>query len=81
MNNSEIFDAAAVLPRHQREAYLNEVCGDDQDRRAEIDALYAGIEQAEDASEKLRLIDRLRDLLKEHHPSQDEIDRSLFFIK
>ncbi len=52
-----------------------------KDRRAEIDALYAGIEQAEDASEKLRLIDRLRDLLKEHHPSQDEIDRSLFFIK
>ena len=52
-----------------------------KDRRAEIDALYAEIEQAEDASEKLRLIERLRDILNEHQASQHEIDRSLFFAK
>ncbi len=52
-----------------------------KDRRAEIDSLYEAIEQAEEASEKLRLIDQLRDILKEHQSSQHEIDRSLFFVK
>ena len=52
-----------------------------KDRRAEIDSIYTAIEQTEDASEKLRLIDHLRDILKEHQSSQHEIDRSLFFVK
>jgi DNA repair exonuclease SbcCD ATPase subunit len=52
-----------------------------ENRRSEIDAIYAEIERAEDPSEKLRLVDRLRNVLDEYEASQSEIDRSLFFAK
>jgi len=52
-----------------------------KNRRSEIDSIYFEIERAEDPSEKLRLIEHLREVLNEYGPSQDEIDRSLFFAK
>ena len=39
MKNDEIFRAAIALPPHERDAYLDEVLGEDRDRRAEIESL------------------------------------------
>ena len=61
MNNSEIFNAAAALPRHQREAYLDEVCGSDKNRRAEIESLLRS--------------DDVQDSFLEH-PAVDDLDRT-----
>jgi serine/threonine protein kinase/Tfp pilus assembly protein PilF len=44
----EIFDEAAELPRAEREAFLNEACGDDADLRREVEALLAADEQSND---------------------------------
>ena len=36
-----IFDAAVALPEAEREAYLDEACGDDGELRQEVEALLS----------------------------------------
>ncbi len=44
----EIFDAAADLPRGERENFLNKVCGGGDGLRREVEALLAADEQSDD---------------------------------
>ena len=50
-------------------------------RRNEVDNLILKSQLAKDPAEKAEIENQLRELLEEHAPTQDEIDRSLFFLR
>lgn len=51
------------------------------ERRAEVDELIATIQGTKDHTEKRRLEQKLRDLLAEYDPTEEEIEHSLFFAR
>ncbi len=51
-----------------------------KERKAEIDQLLSASRDSLDPRDKAAAKKRLRELLDEYSPTEDEIDRSLFFL-
>jgi hypothetical protein len=51
------------------------------DRRAELEQLAAQLRAAKDAEERERLEQKIKLMLEEYSPSEQEIDQSLFLLR